>query len=178
MALPPEGERIMASGSGGSAAPKAAAAEGPASGGPEAGPASGGPEAGPSYSSDVCATQTPEGPSGSHYDNETARKGPRVTIDENHPSMEYARRLADQMTPRSARSYMREQLFNANRWTGIRPMGPRFVCPHGVPDLHYHCATCQSQVQYQHPPSVAKPRGHPYSCACSDCLFFAPSLYL
>ena len=47
MGLPPEGERIMASGSGGSAAPKAAAAEGPASGGPEAGPASGGPEAGP-----------------------------------------------------------------------------------------------------------------------------------
>ena len=46
MGLPPEGERIMASGSGGSAAPKAAAAEGPASGGPEAGPASGGPEAG------------------------------------------------------------------------------------------------------------------------------------
>ena len=37
----------MASGSGGSAAPKAAAAEGPASGGPKAGPASGGPEAGP-----------------------------------------------------------------------------------------------------------------------------------
>ena len=81
----------MASGSGGSAAPKAAAAEGPASGGPEAGP---------SFSSDVCATQTPEEPSGSHY--ETARKGPRVTIDENHPSMEYARRLADQMTPLTA----------------------------------------------------------------------------
>ena len=47
IALPPEGEQAMASGSGGSAAPKAAAAEGPASGGPEAGPASGGPEAGP-----------------------------------------------------------------------------------------------------------------------------------
>ena len=45
MALPPEGEQAMASGSGGSAAPKAAAAEGPASGGPKAGPASGGPEA-------------------------------------------------------------------------------------------------------------------------------------
>ena len=48
MALPPEGEEAMASGSGGSAAPQAAKAEEPASGGPEAGPASGGPqEAGP-----------------------------------------------------------------------------------------------------------------------------------
>ena len=48
MALPPEGEEAMKSGSGGSAAPKAAKAEEPASGGPEAGPASGGPqEAGP-----------------------------------------------------------------------------------------------------------------------------------
>ena len=48
MALPPEGEQAVASGSGASAAPKAAKAEEPASGGPEAGPASGGPqEAGP-----------------------------------------------------------------------------------------------------------------------------------
>ena len=48
MALPPAGEEAMASGSGGSAAPQAAKAEEPASGGPEAGPASGGPEeAGP-----------------------------------------------------------------------------------------------------------------------------------
>ena len=48
MALPPEGEQAVASGSGASAAPKAAKAEEPAGGGPEAGPASGGPEeAGP-----------------------------------------------------------------------------------------------------------------------------------
>ena len=43
MALPPEGEQAVASGSGASAAPKAAKAEEPASGGPESGPASGGP---------------------------------------------------------------------------------------------------------------------------------------
>ena len=42
-AAPKAAAAERSSGSGGSAAPKAAAAEGPASGGPEAGPASGGP---------------------------------------------------------------------------------------------------------------------------------------
>ena len=100
------------------------------------------------------------------------------TITEDHPRMQPFREIAACMTPRSAETYMREQLWceNCHEISGIRPMGPRFVCRHLVPDLHYHCRLCQNEVPYQQAP-VTGPRNHPSNCGCSDCLFFGPSLY-